>query len=65
MMLMPPAPAPGRTKPVKGDESVGAGGGNWPQAGLKRHCGSMKKTLPARTSMGSARPSSPRSSDCT
>ena len=56
-MLMPEAPAPGRMKPVNGFDSVGAKGGKRPLAG------SRKKTLPAFTSTGSARPSSPRSSD--
>jgi hypothetical protein len=42
--------------PVKGFESVGANGGSRPVFG------SRKKTFPARTSIGSARPSSPRSS---
>jgi hypothetical protein len=57
MMLMPEAPAPGRMNPVKGLENVGANGGTEPVSG------SRKKTLPALTSMGSARPSSPRSRD--
>ena len=57
MMLMPEAPAPGRMKPVKGFEKVGAKGGTEPVAG------SRKNTLPARTSMGRARPSRPRSSE--
>ena len=57
MMLMPDAPAPGRMNPVNGFDSVGAKGGKRPVAG------SMKNTLPAVTSIGSARPSSPRSSD--
>ena len=57
MMLMPDAPAPGRMKPVNGFAVDGANGGNWPVVG------SRKNTLPARTSIGSARPSSPRSSD--
>ena len=57
MMLMPEAPAPGRMKPVNGFANVGAKGGTAPVSG------SRKKTLPARTSIGSARPSSPRSSE--
>ena len=57
MMLIPDAPAPGRMNPVNGFAIDGANGGNRPVAG------SRKKTLPARTSIGSARPSSPRSSD--
>ena len=57
MMLMPDAPAPGRMKPVNGFAVDGANGGKWPVAS------SRKKTLPARTSIGSARPSRPRSSD--
>ena len=57
MIMMPDAPAPGSTKPPNGLASVGAPGGNRPVVG------STKKVLPARTSIGSARPSSPRSSD--
>ncbi len=57
MMLMPPAPAPGRMKPVKGSLKVGANGGTVPVLG------SRKNTLPARTSMGRERPSRPRSSE--
>ena len=57
MMLIPEAPAPGRMNPVNGFENVGANGGTAPVAG------SRKNTFPARTSMGSARPSRPRSSE--
>ncbi len=57
MMLIPEAPAPVSTKPVKGLLIEGANGGNRPVFG------SRKNTLPAFTSIGSARPSRPRSSD--
>ena len=57
MMLIPEAPAPVRMKPVNGLVIDGANGGNWPVFG------STKNTLPAFTSIGSARPSRPRSSD--
>ena len=57
MTLMPDAPAPGRMNPVNGLDRLGANGGTCPVAG------SMNGRLPARTSIGSARPSRPRSSD--
>ena len=59
------APAPGRMKPVNGLANVGAPGRNLPVAGSMKigaPVGSVS-AFPARTSIASARPSSPLSSE--